>query len=509
MRKYLTPGTIFLALAALVGTAVLLLRIRFELAGAYHTDTSIYLTVSRGILNGLLPYADLYENKPPGMFMLGALSLWLFNGAQLLIGLQALILMLFPFCIVLPVLYSRAFPLHVRTRALVAWTIGCALALYSAFMAGTLLPESFGAFFGAAFVALLAARQKSTWTITIFLSLFLAGAVGIKEPFLLSTFAGALIVLPSLKSSQRLVLPFVITAAAGLQIMILLGYLWPYISIDLAHIFGFHVFNPWGTVGEPLWLRVIDLPRIFWNLWSVSPVLPFIIAPLWIGTLVLLLKRESMRTARLSVLGRWLLASFLTTLAVGLTGDFYGHHFVFAVPFYVGCALVCLREWDQRIAPTVRMIIPGILTILLLAFFLTLEGNYSDAIAQWKQWAQPRQEAAAVLDDVMDRCQVGRYFDFIDRPEGFYGFTRHSPYGPIFTQYSRFIGVLEVYLEGFGRALQEAEIMVMRTDEEGVPVDPQTAASLKKVFTEKAWECAGSGFVQPKEYRILFREGAR
>ncbi len=509
MRKNLTPVTILLGLAAVIGTWVLLQQILFELAGAYHTDTAIYLTVARGVLNGLTPYADLYENKPPGIFLLAALSLKLFGDVTLLTALQALILMLFPFCLLMPVLYGRSFSPRGSIRALVAWMIGCALALYAAAMAGTLLPESFGAFFGCAFVAVVATRQRFTWAVTAVLSLLLACAVGIKEPFVLSTLAGALLVLPSLRSTQRLVLPVLITAAAGIQAMILLGYLWPYVTIDLAHIFGFHLFNAWGTVGEPLWLRTIDIPRIFWNLWSVSPVLPFIIAPLWIGSLVLLLRRESVRTARLSVLARWLAASWLTTLAVGLTGDFYGHHFVFAVPLYAGCALVCLREWDARIVPQIRMIVPGVLTAALIAFFFTLDTNYAGAIEGWKQWAAPRQEAAAVLDDVMDRCKVDRYFDFIDRPEGFYGFTRHSPYGPIFTEYGRFIGVLQVYLDGFATALEEAPIMVMRTDAEGVSVDPQTAASLKKVFTEKAWECAGPGFTQPKEYRILFREGAR
>ena len=60
----------------------------FEMS-ALNTDAYIYLTVGRGILNGLRPYTDLFESKPPGIFYLNALSLWLTNGTFLLRMLQA------------------------------------------------------------------------------------------------------------------------------------------------------------------------------------------------------------------------------------------------------------------------------------------------------------------------------------------------------------------------------------------------------------------------------------
>jgi hypothetical protein len=39
------------------------------------SDYLLYTVVGRGILNGLTPYIDLFESKPPGMFLLAAVSL--------------------------------------------------------------------------------------------------------------------------------------------------------------------------------------------------------------------------------------------------------------------------------------------------------------------------------------------------------------------------------------------------------------------------------------------------
>lgn len=493
---------------ALWGAWLLLLRIQFELAGAYHTDTSIYLTVGRGILNGLTPYRDLYENKPPGIFLLAALSLKFFGDVTLLTVLQALVLLLLPLCLVQPVAFGDGWPTRNAERMLCAWLLGCVLVFYTASMAGTLLPESFGAFFGSAFIAVLASRDRITWPVRIVLAVLLLCAAGIKEPFFLSTLAGVLVILPSWKAVRHIVPSILIAIAAGLVGMILLGYLWPYITINLAHLLGFHVFNPWGTVGEPLWLRMIDLPRIAMNMAAVSPALPFIVGSLWLGAVVLPVWQARSRASRTEIVARWMVASLFATLSVGLTGDFYGHHFIFAVPLFTGCALVCLREWGA-LSKTMRTGVPVAFMGLSAWMFLTMPTDYAAMLRDWNAWAAPRREAAAILDRVMDTCGVDRYFDFIDRPEGFYGFTRHSPHGPIFTQYGRFIGALQVYLEGFTMALREAEIMVVRKEKDSVMVDPQTKESLKKIFTDKPWTCAAGDFAQPKEYRILFRVGAR
>ncbi len=48
--------------------------ITYELSHAYTADAPLYWAVGRGMLNGLTPYSEMYENKPIGVFFLSALS---------------------------------------------------------------------------------------------------------------------------------------------------------------------------------------------------------------------------------------------------------------------------------------------------------------------------------------------------------------------------------------------------------------------------------------------------
>src|SRR5262249_53570701 len=46
-----------------------------EAQGFLSPDVLIYLTIGKGMLNGLHVYRDLFESKPPGIFLLSAISL--------------------------------------------------------------------------------------------------------------------------------------------------------------------------------------------------------------------------------------------------------------------------------------------------------------------------------------------------------------------------------------------------------------------------------------------------
>jgi hypothetical protein len=72
-------------------------RICYELSGPFTWDTHIYLTVGRGLLNGLKPYVDLFETKPPGIFFLSAFSLLVSGGLLICNILQAIVLVVTAF----------------------------------------------------------------------------------------------------------------------------------------------------------------------------------------------------------------------------------------------------------------------------------------------------------------------------------------------------------------------------------------------------------------------------
>ena len=66
---------LLMTIASFVMVAFVFRRIAsYELHHAYNWDSPLYWTVGRGMLNGLKPYTDLFENKPLGMFLISAFS---------------------------------------------------------------------------------------------------------------------------------------------------------------------------------------------------------------------------------------------------------------------------------------------------------------------------------------------------------------------------------------------------------------------------------------------------
>lgn len=505
MKRFLL---IVLAILSFLAAVKLGARTLFEMQGGFHGDAATYGTVARGILHGLVPYVDLYENKTPAIFLFAAASHWLFDDLRLMSWVQGIIVVLLPFVLLVPVRWGNRFKPSLSSL-FVAFLLGTVLALYTAEMAGQLLPESFGAFFGTAFVALMAMGKpgKHPWWNTGALAILLLLAVGSKEPFLVSTLGGALVLFSGFRECRRLLMPLLIAIGAGMIVLAVLGYLVPYITINLAHILGFHIYNPWGTVGVPLWLRTIDVPRIAQNLASFSPFFPWIIGVLWIGSLGLLLRNARTRKQTMGAVARWLLASWLAALAVSVTGDFYGHHFVCAVPVYSGFLLICMRD-GYFLPPVFRRLATAVLIMFSVFLLWNAPARFDVPLQTWESWAAPRRHAAGVLDRVMDRCGIDRYLVFIDRPDGIYGFVKHSPYGPLFTEYGRFIGAHPHYIRGFLLALERAEILIAKEGEPQVRIDFLSAERMRNAFTEEPWPCAGADFKQPVPYHILFRNGA-
>ena len=52
----------------------LISRLNYELEGPFTWDTPMYWTVGRAFLDGKKIYVEMFENKPPIIFLLSALS---------------------------------------------------------------------------------------------------------------------------------------------------------------------------------------------------------------------------------------------------------------------------------------------------------------------------------------------------------------------------------------------------------------------------------------------------
>ncbi len=280
--------TILLAAACIAGFLKLGALLSYEMHPVHHGgDGAIYTAIGRGIVNGLVPYRDLFEAKPPGMFLISALSLWMFDTIQLANILQGIALGGIVIAILLPLFGARY-----RTKK---WQWGLWLA--GAFLFGTLAvhylaeraghfqTESFGSFFIALFLALFAIKQER-WHFgaTLLSGILLACAIGLKEPFLLVIFGCLLLLIKKPADMvQRFLIPLGIAGGIGILVMGLFDYLMPYLQIYLPEM----IAGRSQTFLEPIWvlpLLVFRYPLL--DIATFSPIFLLLLIVLWLSSLL-------------------------------------------------------------------------------------------------------------------------------------------------------------------------------------------------------------------------------
>ncbi len=496
-----------LCIALLKGTLEMVLRLLYELEGAYTGDSTMYWAMGRGILNGLVPYIDLYENKPPGIFLVSAASIFLTGGPYLGNILQALILA------IIPVLFAAFTWMHLSKRTFqfriivtgAALLTGMLFTLFLAERSGEFQVESFGAFFGILYAFLIAGpefRRKETKTALLALCIFLA--VGFKEPFLLSLGAVGLILSNHPKEFLRnFLIPLAIAAAVGVFSLVILGYWKPYADIYLQLIFSRHLDNygPW-------WQRGLEFRRVFRDLNAFAEPLGWIV--LFLVTLSAFFPDRGKRNipGRIFCIAKIAAAVTLLTTGIGLGGEFWNHHFAIGLPGYVAFFIVAIhplaksgykwREWAC-----------GVIALLSASGISEVPRHYQDRLNFLLPEAAAAQAEANQIDRILDACGVERYLFFGSNGPQPYAFTKHSPEGPFFATFGppndySFSPELPVLRNAFLETLHKARIAVvgqyLLSD-----LTEYTRLYVEERFTEEPWECARSHLGQSR-YRILFRK---
>jgi hypothetical protein len=489
-------------LAAIVLRAVLLFgsRIAYELSGPLTADTPLYWAVGRGILHGLLPYSDLFETKPPGIFLLSAISVALTGSESLMYVLQAIAI------IVLPVLLI----LHVRREAatrcrhrpwllLVAALFGILLALYTAERSGEVQVESFGAAATGAYLYLAASTKRLERARLWIAGCALLAAVGLKEPFLLTAIGGAVLLHrhhPAVLVN-RLLAPLVIAAGLGLAALLSLGYAEGYFAVYLPEMLFLHI----GGAG-PLSQRALYIGRLWSDLRAFSPLLSVSLTLTLTGLLIAALLRRSRISATIA-LG---LAVLLASTAVSIGGQYYNHHFVFAVPVYMAAVMAFLAA-----CATFRVRIPalvgayGLAAVLLLAIAQLPQPAYAERIEGLRADREVAERSAAYIDATLSACGRSRYLFLGGNGIRPYGFTKHPPLGPIFFQYHYLLSRdRDAFRESFLRSVGSADVVVWDNPELN-ELKNVVEHYLDRWFSEEPWPCAGPPPTGP--YRYLFRYG--
>ncbi len=348
LRAFMKVAIVVFSCAVLFGLWMFSKLFWFEVQPVHHGwDGLIYTAVGRGIVNGLVPYKDLFEFKPPGIFLISAGSLWLFDDIRLGNLLQGLCyvaimgLLLFG-----PVseIRRRRWKLQMKDALPL---LGCLLfgmmsVFYLAAKAGQFQTESFASVFAIAF--LVAIGQKMTRTKLLLAALFLMLAVGMKESFLAIIFAATLVLFPLQRKYRDLVSALFFAVLLGLGLLFLLGYLGPYLTIYLPEtLIGRASFNPY-----PIWVLAFDTSFALRDIWTFSPHFLVALGVLWTTSLI-------------TMADGWSRSRVLAALCL-LTASFIAL-------YHYGSSIIMLAQsgqhsFDQTPLPTDPLLLPVLFSAL-------------------------------------------------------------------------------------------------------------------------------------------------
>ncbi len=499
-------GVVCLALlAACVQAGIaLILRSYYEFRGPITADTTLYMAVGRGLLNGLVPYADLFENKPLGIFLLSSVSLFFFGDQTIASVLEAIIVLSFPCALVtMAWLETKHLP-RVRRSILLAlsFLFGALLGLYTAERSGEFQVESFGAFFGLLYLITIARHMKNMGRVrTGVAALFLLCSIGMKEPFLLTTCAGAIFLCHgNFRSLWRIFgIPVVLASFLGVTFLAAMGYLVPYVTIYLHEMFGIHIYGS----GSP-WRRGLDWQIVFRDVLDYQPVFAYLILLflgyfLWRG-----MRQKNIAHASVQILSA-LLGTYLLTCAVGMGGAYWNHHFVFAVPGYTALFLVYLREhahfsfsWFEKIFLSL------VALLLMISVWGVPSSDYDHRIQDMEKDSVSARATAEQIDRILSGCDLSQYLFIGGNGLQPYAYTTHSPMGPNFFQYDYLLNhERPLFRETFLENMRRTRIIVFQSYQIDDLKD-DTKKYISEHFTRQPWHCAAHPSA-PDGYTFYFR----
>jgi len=455
----------------------LCLRIKYELAGVYTWDTTIYWAVGRGIVNGIAPYGGLFDIKPPGIFLLSAISFRIFDSPVFTHYFQVFVLLLTAAIPTIAYFYLSNY----RSIIKLAFSLlaGLILSLYSAERSGEVQIESFGAAFACvAVLAMAMPNKKISLPLTI---IGILGACGFKEPFLFPLLGVSLIFCNDIKDwLRRFALPLAIAVAAGALILLICGWL-----PDFLHYLGFMSSTHVSRYGSPF-RRAMDFSHVYNDMNTFSWGLA--LATLALLSLPFINSKPSF--SKILFFGA---AFFLASYSVGLGGEFYNHHHIFALPFYVALILFLLKEWNEEYSGIAKLSLVSFVFFAIAALNLP-NLNFDKRAKNLSNSAKESIEAAVYLDSKMDELGIDRYTFIGSNGPEIYGWSKHSPNGPYFVQYNWWFNDIPGFGDSIVSSVKKTDVVVVSNMWNQIA--PQVNQILDEQFTEQ----------QIKRYKIYFRK---
>ncbi len=526
-----------------------------------HIPMTDFLSRGRAVLNGYIPYRDHLDVKAPGVIFLGAFSLLLTGDGRAEWFMRIGMLLAMPILMTgLAIRLTRSRDLWTRwILAAAACVFGSELLLFTAIRGGSNLnnAEPYGVFFALLYLCVVAWDRRRMSRLRIVLaSLFLLGAIGMKEPFLLTVCAMSILIAPDVRFFLRsFLLPLAVALLLGTLILAVLGYLIPYLTIDIPTILGDRMNAPsslqfrglmsfrlveditqYSPIG-PLWGVFVLL------LWSFVPLLKFHDnrKTLWVATIAVFLlsycvylsgifwivwERLDYSFSIQSSLVQWLviryiasaillipvlwwlfgvsrklfwavllsgIALYLTTVAIG-SGSFLAQHFILAIPVYAGL-FVLYCENPKYLLPVF---------LIALAPFFHPETDDAQLIRKAEEAAfssSQYKSVAAEADRLMDRCAFEQYYA-LGAMAGINTYTQHSPTDLAYAEVSDHPGLRQRFME----RLRAAPVIFTDNDYLQYLKEEDVRAALATYFVQEQPACAQGFAFTDHRMVMLFRK---
>jgi len=482
-------------------------RYLYELQGPFTWDTTMYYAIGKGFCNGLKPYQDLFETKPPMIFFISALSYSL-TGDYYLCNILSFLLLLITSLI--PVIFAVYLFVTKKTKnvlfiglSLVTLLLcGLFIGGYDQLRSGEVQVELFGSSFICLYFLMLFLKQDYkpySWK-TILSSFFLMIGIMFKEPFMIIALFGGLLLCQTLKDVlYKVVLPFLYGGILGVLLLLCTGVLVPYVTIYLPHMLSTHI-NIYGSPFERMW----DLNHVIDDISKYSSLLLCLIFISLLITLIgMIFDRKKQQNTVLEIVSLCLIPLklfaliYFSSFAVGLGGQYFNHHHIFALPIYILFLLYAFKTIHNLIFKKIIEIkINNVSINKITSLFITSSlyltslfgiyylpspdyGHYNWILSLVPQM----KEEARYVDDVLDIVDEDYYLFMGFNGPIFYAYTKTNPLGPVFFQDpNNFTNEDSFFVNNFKNQLEQTNIIIYQVNNCGVIKD-YVSSYIKTNFT--------------------------
>ena len=510
LKNSYLAGLIFGIVTLVVSLPMFIRDIAKGFGRNYCFDTAYYFGMGKVLNSGYKLYTDYFDIKPPAMFRLCQLSYKLFKDYY---AVELLDYVLICIVAIVPIVYlllnSKSKNMKQKLMTIPSmWFAGSTVALYIHSRAGYSQIESFGAFFATAYILMISLKKYSKTKSGVWIalsSLVLMLAPLFKEPFAFVALAGALFFVDDVKDLvKKIILPFAIGGVIASLLMLIFGDLKNYISTYLKYMV-------MDVSGDGKLKNLFRIDKLIVDLWRFSPALFFLIFVCYAVVLVdgiLLVYKNEKKWDTIIFRGLALIPGLaLTSMAVGATGMYFDHHYIFAVPYYMALIIksFSIVFAGNKSAKTKREI-AAVMSFAALLFTVVFYNKYDMYFVGMYTDDGAMREDAEIVDRVLDTLDVDRYQFYGCNGDTVQMYTEHNPIGPIFLQDFTKIGKENWQGEMLLKQINSADVLVIQ-ELNCNNLTEILEEIIARDFTEEVPQTISGQYNETKKCKMYFRKG--